>query len=608
MRINGFYGHVRRNDLRSFVMFAGFTVAFQIVAAVALFPALLVFDIRHAPLFPLGYLERYVPLVALVSVLLFIIRFSRHVASVQANVAFTYVDRRTDARLVNIVETQAIAAGLPFPKVGVIETTQRNAFACGLRASSAVVVVTRGLTEALDDDELTAVVAHEVAHIKNGDIRLMAAAKVLMENLEWLQHKNLLRGIGWKMALVVVLMPALLLLFAMAGVLTRAAFTIARVSRLLISSSREFIADAEAVRLTHHPAALISALRKIEGRSTIHALGPEADAMMIDGAVEGPFATHPTIADRVAVLMRLSGKWAEAETPRKDTRVSARGGGGAITTIPPSGPWGKANSSIGAVPPARFLFQRVNAGAKENLYGVTPTARWVIGIGMALLVGSTFFTIAKFDRAQKQGDAERRREVMNTAGIGPKDGLANDPSALQVLRTKIRTETQRLSKLDPLEAGCFATTSYWVSDRGLHKLTTPDPRLIEAYARPDPGGSSSVVLERYLGWRLQSLRRVAEAQGSEIDQALVSYVNTRKATHEVMHRFFGIAGLDLIRQVYASPEDSVVIEKLKQRVQGGAPLLTSDSRVAAESRLLMSEPEEFIPCLARASSSIFRQD
>src|SRR3954447_22514642 len=140
LRVNGFYGHVRRNDLRSLAMFAGFVIAFQIVAAVVLFLPLLVVDSLHSPLFPLGYAGRYVPIVAVLSTAFFLLRFSQHVASVRANVDFTYVNRRSDPRLVNLVERLAISVGLPAPKVGVIESSARNAFACGLSATSAVVV------------------------------------------------------------------------------------------------------------------------------------------------------------------------------------------------------------------------------------------------------------------------------------------------------------------------------------------------------------------------------------------------------------------------------------------------------------------------------------
>ena len=87
LRVHGFYGHVRRNDLRSLAMFAGFAVAFQIVAAVTLFVPLIFLDLKHLPFFSLGYLERYAPIVFVVGLGLFLHRFLRHVASVRASVA-----------------------------------------------------------------------------------------------------------------------------------------------------------------------------------------------------------------------------------------------------------------------------------------------------------------------------------------------------------------------------------------------------------------------------------------------------------------------------------------------------------------------------------------
>jgi Zn-dependent protease with chaperone function len=597
LRVHGFYGHVRRNDLRSLAMFAGFVVAFQIVAAVALLPPLLFLDIAHAPFFLLGYVERYVPIVFVLGLGFFVVRFSRHVASVQATVAFAYIDRRTDPRLVNVVETLALAAGLPAPKVGLIETPARNAFACGLSPSSAVVVVTRGLLEALDDDELAAVVAHEIAHIKNGDIRLMAAANVLMENLQWVQRKSLLRGVGWKTAIVVVFMPALLLLFAAAGFVTRIGFTIARASRLLISSSREFVADAEAVRLTHNPAALIAALRRIEGRSAVPGLSPQAHAMMIDGAVEGPFASHPTIAERIAVLARLSGAWAEAAAPRKDTRT-------ALQRDAAVGPWGAAPAPA-AAEPARFLVQRVNAGIKENIYVITPGAKLVLAAGFALLVVAVFLSFGRSDRASEGLDAERHKHILNTvgeangrSGSGPVGGAAE----VRALGAAIRAETKRLSALDPREARCFATASYWVGDRGLRRLKTPDPKLVEAYARREARESSGIVLEQYLAWKERSVRDVPAEEGAELDAKLLAYVKTRKVVIEILHRFFGKPGLSLIQETYDSLDDRAVLESLRRRLDEGAPGLVADKRVAAEIALLVSAPESFIPCLARAAA------
>ena len=122
LRVHGFYGHVRKNDLRSVVTFAGFLIAFQVIAAGVLAVPLLFLDFAHAPLlFPSAYALRYGPAVFVLGVALFVVRFARHVASVQASVGFASVDRRSEPRLVNLVETTAIAAGLPLLMVGIIE-------------------------------------------------------------------------------------------------------------------------------------------------------------------------------------------------------------------------------------------------------------------------------------------------------------------------------------------------------------------------------------------------------------------------------------------------------------------------------------------------------
>ena len=104
--------------------------------------------------------------------------------------------------------------------------------------------------------------------------------------------------------------------------LRRLAIDGSHLTRLLIASAREFIADAEAVRLTQNPAALVSALRRIEGRSVIPGLAAGQDAMMIDGAHEGAFATHPTIAERVAAIISVTGSMALIAPAHRDTRPS----------------------------------------------------------------------------------------------------------------------------------------------------------------------------------------------------------------------------------------------------------------------------------------------
>src|SRR3954464_1076499 len=190
MRVNGLYGHVRSNDARSLVLFAGFVAAFHLLAMLGLLTPLAMFDPEHAPLYGwTGYLIRWVPVVTVVGALLFAAQMAWHVRTVRRKTDFRFVDDQDEPRLCRIVEPLAIAKGLPTPYVGVIDSPALNAFACGIRQKDAVLVFTRGLIDALDDDELTAVAAHEIVHIVNGDIRLIAATNVCLDTLKLLQPR-----------------------------------------------------------------------------------------------------------------------------------------------------------------------------------------------------------------------------------------------------------------------------------------------------------------------------------------------------------------------------------------------------------------------------------
>ena len=190
MRVNGLYGHVRSNDVRSLALFAGFVAAFHLLAMLALFVPLAMLDPDHAPLYGwTGYLVRWVPIVTVIGALLFAVQMAWHVRTVRRRTDFRFVDDHDEPRLCRIVEPLAIAAGLPTPYVGVIDSPALNAFACGIRQKDAVLVFTRGLIDGLDDDELAAVAAHEIVHIVNGDIRLIAATNVCLDTLKLLQPR-----------------------------------------------------------------------------------------------------------------------------------------------------------------------------------------------------------------------------------------------------------------------------------------------------------------------------------------------------------------------------------------------------------------------------------
>src|SRR5882757_1309311 len=223
----------------------------------------------------------------------------------------------------------------PRAHVGVVESGAMNAFACGASRNFSVAVFTRGAIDGLDDDELSAVIAHELIHIRNGDTRLIAAANVFLRGLGLLDRVNLFKPRRYRQVAVVLFAPILFPVYLGVGLLAQFLKRLGYASRLLISSAREFIADAEAVTLTQNPSALVSALRKIQGNSAIVGLLPEQDAMMIDGAAQGALASHPMIGERIQAIVAATGAMALETRPRRDTRTDferRRGEAGAVSS------------------------------------------------------------------------------------------------------------------------------------------------------------------------------------------------------------------------------------------------------------------------------------
>jgi heat shock protein HtpX len=228
-------------------------------------------------------------------------------------------------RLDNVVEEMAIAAGLPKPKIWIVPDADPNAFATGRDPFTAHIAVTEGLLAALDRDELQAVVAHEMSHIRNYDIRLMTllAAMVgvvaLMSDVmrQFLRFGGRGRGGGGKkgnpLALVVLVLWLISLVLAP---------LITRLLSMAVSRKREFLADATGAQLTRNPLALARALEKIEGASgATRAIARGAAHLCItdpserkladrEGFLGDLFASHPPMRLR---LVRLRGMGYAAE-------------------------------------------------------------------------------------------------------------------------------------------------------------------------------------------------------------------------------------------------------------------------------------------------------
>ena len=225
-----------------------------------------------------------------------------------------------DPELRNVVEELSIAAGTPPPKIYLIEDSALNAFATGRDPDHAAVAITTGLREKLNRDELQAVLAHEVGHIVNFDIRLtmiiavLAGGVVLLCDGFWrmLRHSGSIRtrrdsrgNSG----------PTLLIFLVVAIVLAIIAPIVAKLLQLSISRQREFLADATAVRLTRNPEPLTTALLKLTqdtepleaaNRATEHLYIVSPTRKLTEANRSSIWSTHPPIMERIRRIRQLT--------------------------------------------------------------------------------------------------------------------------------------------------------------------------------------------------------------------------------------------------------------------------------------------------------------
>ena len=214
--------------------------------------------------------------------------------------------------LFNVVEEMAIAAGLPMPKVYIIDDSAPNAFATGRDPEHAAVAVTSGLLEKLDRDELQGVIAHEMSHVGNFDIRYAMLVGVLVGTTVLISD-FFLRGLwfgggrrqGGGQAQIIMLVVAILLAIL--------APIFARLIQLSISRQREYLADATAVQLTRNPKGLADALQKISGdREVLEAANRATAHLYIANPIKkfekrsrGLFSTHPPMEKRIEILRQM---------------------------------------------------------------------------------------------------------------------------------------------------------------------------------------------------------------------------------------------------------------------------------------------------------------
>ncbi len=225
-------------------------------------------------------------------------------------------------QLENVVDEMAIAAGLPRPPVFIVPDPDPNAFATGRGPGHASIAVTRGLLDALDRDQLQGVIAHEMSHIRNYDVRTMTVVAALVGAVallsDWARRGMWWgggrrrgredRGSGAAGILFFVIWLAAILIAPL----------LAQLLAMMVSRQREYLADASGAELTRNPLGLASALEMIEGaveptrainQGTAHLcivdpLGRRLD--VADGRLSGLFASHPPMASRIAALKAMA--------------------------------------------------------------------------------------------------------------------------------------------------------------------------------------------------------------------------------------------------------------------------------------------------------------
>lgn len=324
MAVHGYITHAAHNRRCTALLVLGYVLAFEVIGAFALTMLLLVFDHEHTILSdPAGYAVRYALPIAIVAALVFWRVYSGHARAVTDALGVQIVERADEPRFVQIAEEQCTALGVRLPRFGIIEANEPNAVTVGEGPTKGLIAVTRGLLDQLDDDELAAVLAHEASHIRHGDTRLLAANHALMRTAVLLQMNNPLRFEDWRQMMIVVVMPPMLLLMLMSSALTTFSMQLSRAARRGLKLGRDHVADGEAIRVTHYPEALLSAIAKVGGRGAF--IGSHrVDGVLFDGRADREGGTHPAVADRVEAIRSLGAELMNPARQRLDTRVPAR--------------------------------------------------------------------------------------------------------------------------------------------------------------------------------------------------------------------------------------------------------------------------------------------
>lgn len=357
MAAYGLYTHIQSNRWRSIALLIGLFV----LVYVLVFAGALLAEALSAGDAPLEYLVQAAiydfamaaPFATLGTAIWVLIAYKFHQRMIDAVTGAHEITRADEPRLYNLLENLCISRGIAMPTLRIAEDGALNAFATGLNEKQYSITVTRGLMNTLNDAEIEAVLGHELTHIRNGDVRMLVIAVVIAGVISFfgemvfrLFFQNAYyggfrrrggddkKGGGAAIAIVIAI------------VLIVVAWILSIVIRFALSRRREYLADAGSVELTKNPDAMISALRKIEGRGELASASSAVMEMCVDNPRQGfsdIFATHPSVDDRVAALVKFAGGHdpgplaiePPTEEPEDGSFLHPE-----QNSAPPPGPWG----------------------------------------------------------------------------------------------------------------------------------------------------------------------------------------------------------------------------------------------------------------------------
>jgi heat shock protein HtpX len=358
MAAYGLYTHIQSNKRRSVVLLIGlfFLVYVLVFAGALLAEALTAYNNQ-----PLDYLIRAaefdfikaLPFATVGTVIWIAIAYKFHQRMIDAVTGAHEVSRTEEPRLYKLLENLCISRGITMPKLRVADDDALNAFATGLNDKQYSITVTRGLINALNDREIESVLGHELTHIRNGDVRMLVIAvviagvisffgelvfRIFFQNVFWGGGRRSSRESGKGAGIAVVIALAIIALVWILSI----------VIRFALSRQREYLADSGSVELTKNPDAMISALRKIEGRGEIPGANSAVMEMCIDNPREGfsnIFDTHPAVDKRVEALVKFAGGHdpGPLALPGPDDAVASE--------PPPGGPWAGDAAQQTTAPP-----------------------------------------------------------------------------------------------------------------------------------------------------------------------------------------------------------------------------------------------------------------